>query len=82
MKGHPHAKTPALAVEFLNDWEAVFAVLENLAWPLTNNEAECALRQISHGTRTPRGSRYFALLASVIDTCRRRQGLPLLPLPI
>jgi hypothetical protein len=104
MRGHSHAKTHALAVEFLNDWESVFAVLENPLWPLTNNEAERALRhwvilrQISHGTRTPQGSRHFALLASVIDTCRRRghspweylqtaitrrrQGLDLLPLPV
>ena len=103
MKGHSHTKTHALAVEFLNDWEAIFCVLENPFWPLTNNEAERALRhwvilrQISHGTRTPQGSRHFALLASVIDTCRRRghspwqylqtaitrrrQGLALLPLP-
>jgi transposase len=104
MRGHSHAKTHALAAEFLNDWEAVFCVLENPFWPLTNNEAERALRhwvilrQISHGTRTPQGSRHFALLASVIDTCRRRghspweylrtaitrrrQGLALLPLPV
>ena len=104
MKGHTHAKTHELAVEFLNDWEAIFAVLSNPFWPLTNNEAERALRHwvilrlISHGTRTPKGSRHFALLASVIDTCRlrghspweylqtaiirRRQGLPLLPLPV
>ncbi len=104
MRGHPHAKTHELAVEFLNDWEAIFAVLSNPFWPLTNNEAERALRHwvilrlISHGTRTPKGSRHFALLASVIDTCRRRghspwdylqtaitrrrQGLPLLPLPL
>lgn len=68
-----------------------------------NNVAERALRhwviarKISHGTRTPVGSRVFALLASVIDTCRqrghspwrtleraiadRRAGLPLAPLP-
>lgn len=104
MRGHSHAKTHALAVEFLNDWEAVFAILEHPSWPLTNNEAERALRHwvilrhISHGTRTPQGSRHFALLASVIDTCRRRghspweylrtaiarrrQGLDLLPLPL
>ena len=104
MRGHPHAKTHELAVEFLNDWEAIFAVLSNPFWPLTNNEAERALRHwvilrlISHGTRTPKGSRHFALLASVIDTCRRRghspwdylqtaitrrrQGLELLPLPV
>ena len=104
MRGHPHAKAHELAVEFLNDWEAIFAVLSDPFWPLTNNEAERALRhwvilrQISHGTRTPKGSRHFALLASVIDTCRRRghspweylqtaiirrrQGLALLPLPV
>lgn len=104
MRGHPHAKTHELAVEFLNDWGAIFAVLSDPFWPLTNNEAERALRhwvilrQISHGTRTPKGSRHFALLASVIDTCRRRghspweylqtaitrrrQGLELLPLPV
>ena len=102
MRDHPHAKAKALAAEFLNDWEAIFAVLENPFWPLTNNEAERALRhwvilrQISQGTRTPEGSRRFALLASVIDTCRlrgrspweylrtaivrRRQGMALLPL--
>ena len=104
MRGHSHAKTHALAVEFLNDWEAVFRILEHPSWPLTNNEAERALRHwvilrhISHGTRTPPGSRHFARLASVIDTCRRRghspweylrtaiarrrQGLDLLPLPL
>jgi len=44
----------------------------------TNNVAEQSLRhwviarKISHGTRTPEGSRAFALLASVIDTCRQR----------
>jgi hypothetical protein len=54
-------------------------------------------RKISHGTRTATGSRVFALLASVIDTCRqrghspwpylqtaiadRRAGRPLAPLP-
>jgi len=75
---HPHAKAHALAVEPPNGWEAVFAVLSNPFWPLTDNEAERALRhwvilrQIGPSTRTPRGSRDFALLASVIDTCRRR----------
>jgi len=103
MRGHSHAKAHALAVEFLNDWEAVFAILGIPFLPLTNNEAGRALRHwvilrlVSHGTRTPRGSRHFAVLASVIDTCRRRghspwehlqtaitrrrQGLALLPLP-
>jgi hypothetical protein len=44
MRGHSHAKTHALAVEFLNDWEAVFAILDHPFWPLTNNEAVRALR--------------------------------------
>jgi len=69
-----------------------------------NNEAERALRhwviarRIGMGTRTPQGTRAFALLASVIETCRkrglspwpylaevirqRRKGLPAPPLPM
>ena len=58
-------------------------------------EARERLNQIQ---QEPKGSRHFALLASVIDTCRRRghspweylqtaitrrrQGLALLPLPV
>ncbi|MFZ1642014.1 MAG: IS66 family transposase, partial [Candidatus Contendobacter sp.] len=77
-QGHSHAKTHALAVELLNDWDAIFQVLHHPELPLTNNAAERALRhwviarKISHGTRTATGSRVFALLASVIDTCRQR----------
>jgi transposase len=73
-----HEKTRALAREFLHDWEAIWAVLEHPDLPATNNAAERALRHwviarlISHGTRTPQGSRVFAILASVIDTCRLR----------
>jgi hypothetical protein len=57
-------------------------VLSHPHLPLTNNEAEQALRhwvilrRISYGTRTPQGSRAFALLASIIDTCRRRNASP------
>ncbi|NEX15486.1 MAG: hypothetical protein C1943_02325 [Halochromatium sp.] len=40
--GHRHAKTNALAVELLNDWEAIFRVLENPHWPITNNAAYAA----------------------------------------
>ena len=102
-QGHDHAKTQALAVELLNDWDAIFQVVHHPDLPLTNNDAERALRhwviarKISHGTRTATGSRVFALLASVIDTCRqrghspwsylrtaiadRRAGRPLAPLP-
>jgi hypothetical protein len=71
-----------LAVEFFNDWDAIFRVLEHPQLPLTNNAAERALRhwviarRLSHGTRTAVGSRAFTLLASVIDTCRQRQHSP------
>ncbi len=74
----PHKKTHALAREFLNDWDAIWVVLKFPWLPLTNNEAETALRhwviarQISHGTRTEEGSRVFGLLASVVETCRKR----------
>jgi transposase len=77
-KNADHEKTSKLAKEFLNDWEAIFVVLAYPCLPLTNNEAERALRhwvifrRLCYGTRTPQGSRAFALLASVIDTCRKR----------
>ncbi len=80
--GHRHAKTHALAVELLNDWEAIFRVLENPQWPITNNAAEQALRhwviarRIMMGTRNEAGSLTFTLLASVIETCRKRGHLP------
>ena len=77
-----HQKTPALAVELLNDWEAIFQVWRHPELPLTNHEAERALRHwlilrtLSLGTRTAVGSRVVALLASVIDTCRQRGHSP------
>ena len=82
MKSSTHEKTRALAVEMLNDWDAIFTVLDHPHLPLTNNEAERALRhwvilrRISYGTRTEQGSRVFAMLASVIETCRIRQQCP------
>ena len=67
----------------LNDWEAIWRVLELPELPLTNNVAERLLRHrviarksIGYDTRTKQGSRAFALLASVIETCRQRQFLP------
>jgi transposase len=80
--GHRHAKTRALAVELWNDWDAIFRVLDHPQWPLTNNDAERALRhwviarRIMMGTRCDAGSRTFALLASVIETCRKRGHVP------
>ena len=82
MKASTHTKTHALATEMLNDWEAIFRVLESPHLPLTNNEAERALRhwvilrRISYGTRTEEGSCVFAILISVIETCRKRQQSP------
>jgi hypothetical protein len=77
-----HEKTRALAREFLNDWEAIWTVLASLHLPLTNNETERPLRhgvmvrRTSQGPRTAQGSRALALLASVIETCRKRKVLP------
>jgi len=77
-----HEKTQALAREFLNDWDAIWAVLDYPWLPLTNNAAEQALRhwviarRISFGTRTAEGSLAFTLLASVIETCRQRHVSP------
>ena len=77
-----HAKTRALGVELLNDGDAIFQGVRHPELPMTNNEAERALRhwvilrKLSLGTRTATGSRVFALLASVIDTCRQRGQSP------
>jgi len=67
----------------IRDGYGVYRAWENRlrCWPqlpLSNNAAEQALRHwvisryISHGTRSEEGSRAFAFLASVIETCRRR----------
>ena len=77
-----HEKTQSVAREFLNDWEAIWRVLSDVRFPMTNNEAERILRhwvidrQITFGTRCSEGSRAFALLASVIETCRLRGVSP------
>ena len=69
-------------MELLNDWAAIFTVLSHPELPLTNNDAERALRhwvilrKLTWGTRTPVGSRVVAVLASVIDTCRQRGHSP------
>lgn len=84
MKASDHKKTRELGGEFLNDWEAIFRILDYPAWPLTNNEAEQALqhwvilRKITQGTRSEQGNRALGLFASVITTCRLRRASPLL----
>jgi hypothetical protein len=73
-----HDKTAALAKEFINDWEAIFRILDHPWLPLTNNDAERALRhwvilrKTNHGTKSATGSRAFAMLASISSTCRKR----------
>lgn len=77
-----HKQTRELARELLNDWNTFWVVLDYPWLPLTNNEAERALRhwviarRISYGTRTAQGSRAFALTISVIETCRKRSVSP------
>ncbi len=73
------AKERALAREILNDWDAITAFVTNPDLPPTNNDAETALRhaviarRFSFGTRTEEGSRAYAAIISVIETCRRRK---------
>jgi transposase len=77
-----HPKLKALAHEILNDWQAVVAFVSNPNLPVTNNEAERALRHsviargITHGTRSAEGSEAYAALLTVIETCRHRQLCP------
>jgi transposase len=99
----PFVKLNEFCREMLNDWEAIIQPLLDPSLPLTNNAAERLLRhwviarRLSFGTRSEQGTRAFALLASIIDTCRARkasawdyltaalqagrQGLPMPPLP-
>ena len=78
MDDHPVLRS--VVREFLYDWEVILRPVGDPHLPLSNNAAEQALRHwviarnISHGTRSEEGSRAFALLASVIETCRRREA--------
>jgi hypothetical protein len=73
-----HKKTRALARELLDDRDTFWVVLDCHRLPLTNNEAEralrhlCLARRIGNGTRSAEGTRAFANLTSVIRTCRKR----------
>ena len=75
-----HAVLRGVVREFLYDWDVILRQVAEPHLPLTNNDAERALRHwvisryISHGTRSEQGSRAFALLASVIETCRLRKA--------
>ncbi len=73
-----HPKLGEVAREFLLDWEVIIRQVSEPDLPLTNNEAERALRhwviarRINYGTRSEAGTRAYAILASVVDTCRAR----------
>ncbi len=74
-----HEKTHAVVRGLLNDWDTFWVVL----WlPLTNHEAERALRhwfiarRIGNGSRTHQGGMAFANLASIIETCPKRSVSP------
>jgi transposase len=73
-----HSVLRSVVREFLYDWNVILRPVAEPHLPLSNNAAEQALRHwvisrtISHGTRSEAGSRAFAFLASLIETCRHR----------
>ena len=73
-----HPKTKALARELLNDWDAIFRILDYPWYPLTNNEAERAirhwviLRKVIQGTQSLTGRRATCAIASMIGTAKRQ----------
>ena len=73
-----HEKVKALARELLNDWEAIFRILDYPHYPLTNNESERALRQwvllrkVTQGSQSEIGCRATCAIASVIGTAKKR----------
>ncbi|MEF8726948.1 MAG: transposase [Accumulibacter sp.] len=76
----PFLKLGEFCREMLNDWEAIVRPLLDPSLPLTNNAAERLLRhwviarRRRFGTRSEQGTRAFALVASIIDTCRARKA--------
>jgi transposase len=71
-------KVGELAREFLRDWDTIMRPLAEPHLPLTNNHGERTVRHhvqarhITFGTRSMAGTRAYAWLASVIDTCHLR----------
>lgn len=67
-----------LSYEFLHDWDAIFRVLDYPAFPLTNNEAERALRhwvinrKVTLGSQSELGAMVLGILASIVSTCKVR----------
>jgi IS1 family transposase len=79
-KDSRHDKLKAFSREMLNDWDVIMRQVREPWMPLTNNDAERVLRpcvigrRLSNGTRKAQGTRSFGLLASVIETSRRRKA--------
>ncbi|MBK7956173.1 MAG: hypothetical protein IPK02_20735 [Candidatus Accumulibacter sp.] len=75
-----HKVLGSVAREFLCEGKVILRPVDEPNLSLTNNAPEQALRHgvvaryLSHDTRSEEGSRAFALLASVIETCRRREA--------
>ncbi|WP_241762853.1 IS66 family transposase [Aromatoleum aromaticum] len=76
--GDAHDALRSFARELHHDWGVILRPLAEPHLPFSSNAVEQALRhwvtsrRINHGTRSPPGSRAFAVLASVVETCRRR----------
>jgi Transposase IS66 family len=69
----PTEKARKLAVEMLSDWDVIFTILDNSHLPLTNNEAERALRHTptnhSRNQDSPRPSHFR-------DYCQYDRDMP------
>lgn len=74
-----HPKVRSLAREFLHDFDAIFRILDYPEYPLTNNEAERALRhwvilrKVIQGTQSEIGRRATCAIASMIATGNRKK---------
>jgi transposase len=80
------AKTAGTCIEILKVEESLWTFAHVEGVEPTNNVAERALRHpvlwrtVSHGTRSPEGSRFVTTILSVVETCRQ-QGRHLLEYP-
>jgi transposase len=74
-----HEDTRKLAVELVNDAQAMFNVIQYPFLPITNNAAErefrwvVTIRKISHGSKTKWAAEGFAATASIIGTLHARK---------
>lgn len=70
-----------MASEILNDWDAIFRILDYPWYPLTNNEAERALRhwvilhKVIQGTQSLIGRRATCAIASMIGTAKVQNSI-------